>query len=73
MKYARQTQDALERLDQSLSKLHTLIKRGDNTEALRFMEEGELKERYGELQNMIKISSTSQLGASGIPNTRIIS
>jgi hypothetical protein len=73
MKYARQTQSALERLDQSLAKLHTLIKRGDNTEALRFMEEGELKERYGELQNIIKISSTSQLGASGIPNTGIIS
>ena len=73
MKYVRQTQDALERLDQSLAKLHTLIKRGDNTEALRFMEEGELKERYGELQNIIKISSTSPLGASGIPNTRIMS
>ena len=73
MKYARQTQDALERLDQSLAKLHTLIKRGDNTEALRFMEEGELKERYGELQNIIKISSTSPLGAIGIPNTRIMS
>ena len=69
MKYAQQTQTALDRLDQSLAKLRTLIKRGQNQEALRFMEEGELKERFGELQNMVTISSKGNLGARGVQNT----
>ena len=68
MKYAQQTQAALDRLDQSLAQLRGLIKRGDNAAAIRFMEEGELKERFGELQSIITISSTNQLGASGIQN-----
>jgi len=66
MKYAQQTQAALDRLDQSLAQLRGLIKRGDNAAAIRFMEEGELKERFGELQNIITISSTGNMGASGI-------
>jgi hypothetical protein len=70
MKYARQIQGALDRLDQSLASLHTMVKRGQNTQALRFMEEGKLKERFEELQSIIKISSTNQLGASGVSNTR---
>ena len=32
------------------------------------MEEGELKERFEELQTIIKLSSTNQLGASGVSN-----
>ena len=68
MKYAEQTQIAMERLDQSLFKLRNLIKRGDNAAAIRFMEEGELKDRYDELSNIIKLSSTNQLGASGVQN-----
>ena len=58
MQYARQTQGALDRLDQSLAKLRTLIKRGQNQDAIRFMEEGELKDRFEELQNIITVSST---------------
>ena len=69
MQYARQTQNDLERLDQSLAKLRTLIKRGQNQDALRFMEEGELKERFEELQNLITISSTGTLGARGTAQT----
>tara|TARA_Y100000004_G_scaffold162827_1_gene191834 strand:+ start:555 stop:773 length:219 start_codon:yes stop_codon:yes gene_type:complete len=69
MKYARQTQDALDRLDQSLAKLRGLIKRGDQKSALTFMEEGELKERFEELQNMITLSSTNNLGAMGTNQT----
>tara|TARA_R110000744_G_scaffold292042_1_gene402598 strand:- start:28 stop:249 length:222 start_codon:yes stop_codon:yes gene_type:complete len=65
MAYAKQTQDALERLDQSLASLRGLIKRGQNAEALRFMEEGQLKDRFEELQNMVSISSTNPLGARG--------
>jgi hypothetical protein len=69
MKYAQQTQNALDRLDQSLATLRTLIKRGQNADALRFMEEGELKERYEELQNIITISGTNPLGARGTQST----
>ena len=70
MKYSKQTQTALDRLDQSLASLRTLIKRGQNAEALRFMEEGDLKEKFGELQNIITISSTGNIGARGVQNTR---
>ena len=69
MKYAQQTQNALDRLDQSLATLRTLIKRGQNADALRFMEEGDLKEKFGELQNIITISSTGNMGARVVQNT----
>ena len=69
MKYAGQAQGALERLDESLGRLRTLIKRGEQQNALRFMEEGELKDRYEELQNMITISGTNPLGVRGTRNT----
>ena len=69
MKYAQQTQTALDRLDQSLARLRNLVKRGNTKDALKFMEEGELKERFEELQNMITISSTGNMGARGVQNT----
>ena len=68
MKYARQTQEALDRLDQALAQLRGLIKRGDQKAALRLMEEGVVKERFEELQSMITISSTNTLGARGTQN-----
>ena len=68
MKYARQTQDALDRLDASLRTLRDLIKRGETAAAIQYMEQGELKERFGELQSMIIISQTNNLGASGVQN-----
>ena len=68
MKYAAQTQEALDRLDHSLRTLRDLIKRGQNEEAIRYMEEGDLKERFGELQSMVILSQTNNLGASGISN-----
>ena len=70
MAYERQIQEHLDRFDVSLNKLYTLIKRGQQNEALEFMKEGELKERYEELQNIIKISGTNQLGARGVNNIR---
>ena len=70
MKYGRQLQSALDRLDESLARLHTMVKRGEQKAALRFMDEGELKERYEELQNMITISKTGNYGARGVQNTR---
>ena len=65
MAYERQVQIAMERLDQSLAKLYTLVKRGQNKEALQFMEKGELKDRFEDLQNIITISQTGTLGARG--------
>ena len=70
MAYEKQVQGAMERLDQSLARLHTLIKRGEQKEALRYMEEGELKDRYEELQNIITISQTGNYGARGVQNIR---
>ena len=70
MAYERQLQNAMERLDHSLARLRNLIKRGDNKAALMFMEEGELKDRYEELQNMINISRSGNYGARGVQNTR---
>jgi len=69
MAFEGQAQTALERLDESLGRLRTLIKRGDQTAALNFMENGELKDRYEELQNMITITGTNPLGARGTKNT----
>ena len=69
MKYSRQIQGALDGLDQSLARLRDMIKRGENQDAIYFMEEGELKDRYDELQNIITISSTGALGARGATNT----
>ena len=69
MQYAQQTQAALDRLDQSLAQLRNLIKRGQNQDAIRFMEEGALKDRFEELQNMITISSTGNMGTRGVQNT----
>lgn len=69
MKYSRQIQEALDRLDESLAKLHVLISRNHNSQALLFMEE-ELKERYEDLQNIITISSTGTMGSRNVPNTR---
>ena len=65
MAYARQLQIAMDRLDQSLARLRNLIKRGENNAAIHFMEEGELKERYEELQNIVTVSKTGTLGARG--------
>jgi len=54
-KYKRQLQIALDRLDQGLSRVHSMVKRGKNAEAIHFME-NDLKELYDELQNIISIT-----------------
>ena len=69
MKYARQAQTALDRLDMALAKLRTKVKNGQVNEALQFMEQGELKDRFEELQNIITISQTGNLGARGTAQT----
>ena len=68
MKYAKQAQTALDRLDSALAQLYTLVKRGENKAALKFMEDGSLKDRYDELQNIVTISGVGELGARGTQN-----
>ena len=70
MKYTEQAQTALNRIDESLRQLHNMIKRGENKKALKFMTEGQLKERFEEMQNIITISGTSNMGARGVQNIR---
>lgn len=55
MAYKRQLQVALDRLDQGLARVHSLVKRGKNAEAIYFME-NDLKELYDELQNIVSIT-----------------
>ena len=69
MRYAEQAQTALDRLDVSLARLRTIVKNGQIAEALQFMETGELKERFEELQNIITISKVGTLGARGTNQT----
>jgi len=54
MAYKKQLQIALDRLDQGLARVHSMVKRGKNAEAVHFME-NDLKELYDELQNIITI------------------
>ena len=70
MKYTRQVQANLERLDQTLLALNKLIRAGKQREAIEFMENGPLKDAYEGLQNIITVAGTNQLGASGVSNTR---
>ena len=55
MAYRRQLQTALDRLDGGLARVHSMVKRGKNTEAIHFMD-NDLKELYEELQNIINIT-----------------
>ena len=64
-KYERQINEHLDRLDQSLARLHGMIRRNENEAASRFMLEGELKERFEDLRDIIKISQVNPLGARG--------
>ena len=69
MQYARQVQNSLDKLDLSLSRLRDIIKKGKIEEAIHYMEQGELKERFEDLQNYITISQTGNLGARGTTQT----
>jgi len=53
-RYRQQLTIALERLDQGLARVHSMVKRGKNAEAIFYME-NDLKELYEELQNIINI------------------
>ena len=53
-RYKQQLQIALERFDQGLSRVHSMVKRGKNAEAVHYME-NDLKGLYEELSNIINI------------------
>jgi hypothetical protein len=53
-RYKQQLQIALERFDQGLARVHSMVKRGKNSEAVHYME-NDLKEVYEELSNIINI------------------
>ena len=55
MAYKRQLQVALDRLDQGLARVHGMVKRGNNAEAIYYMD-NDLKDLYDELQNIINIT-----------------
>lgn len=69
MKYGQQLQTAIDRLDVSLATLRNIIKRGQIEEAINFMEQGELKDRFDEMQNIVTISQTGNVGARGTTQT----
>ena len=54
MAYKRQLQISLDRLDQGLARVHSMVKRGKNADAIYFME-NDLKDLYDQLQNIIEI------------------
>ena len=53
-RYKQQLQIALDRFDQGLARVHSMIKRGKNAEAVHYME-NDLKGLYEELSNIINI------------------
>ena len=69
MQYERQLNTAVARLDESLTHLYNMISKGKQTEALMWMKEGDLKEKFEELQNIVTIASTGNYGARGVQNT----
>ena len=57
---------AMERLDQGLARVHSLVKRGKTAEALHYMDNN-LKELYEELQNIISVEpDTDNVRVRGI-------
>ena len=73
MKYARQLQAAINNLDHKLLALNRLIKKGQQAEAIEFMENGALKDAYEELQNIFNLAQTGSqgenIGARGTTQT----
>jgi hypothetical protein len=64
-RYRQQLTIALERLDQGLARVHSMVKRGKNAEAIYYMD-NDLKELYEELQNIINIEPGNDGGKIGM-------
>lgn len=64
-RYQQQMNTAMERLDQGLARVHSLVKRGKNADAIHFME-NDLKDLYEELQNIINIEPRNDASKIGM-------
>ena len=65
-KYKHQMNVAMERLDQGLARVHSLVKRNQMAEAIHYMD-NDLKELYEELQNIISVEpDTDNVRVRGI-------
>jgi len=64
-RYKQQLNTAMERLDQGLARVHSMVKRGKNAEAIHFMENN-LKDLYEELSNIINIEPSSDESRIGM-------
>ena len=53
-RYKEQLNNAMERLDQGLARVHSMVKRGENTQAINFME-NELGDLFRNVQDLINI------------------
>ena len=53
-RYKIQLENAMERLDQGLARLHGFIKRGETAKALKYMDD-ELRDLYNNLQDLISL------------------
>jgi len=69
MAYKRQLQTALDRLDQGLARVHSMVKRGKNAEAIHYMD-NDLKDLYDELQNIINITPENDQSRVGFMGGR---
>jgi len=69
MAYKRQLQIALDRLDQGLARVHSMVKRGKNAEAIHYMD-NDFKELYDELQNIISITPENDQSRVGFMGGR---
>ena len=58
MAYKKQLQTALDRLDQGLARVHSLVKRGQNTQTIHFME--------NDLNWLYKSNFPFLIGSSGL-------
>lgn len=61
MRYYKQAQVALDRLDQGLAVLNGFIKRGENDLALKYMNE-DLKELYEDVQGVLNMEGDAESG-----------
>ena len=69
MAYKRQLQTGLDRLDQGLARVYTMIKRGKNADAIFYME-NDLKDLYDELQNIVNITPENDQSRVGFLGRR---
>ena len=64
-RYKEQLENAMERLDQGLARLHGFIKRGETAAAIRYMD-NELRDLYTTVQDLVSIEPEEDPSRVGI-------